>query len=225
MALHPASRTLLPVISPRRLRDVIALMAVGAALSSCALGERPYLEATPTAAGSMSGDPAIDAVLGRLDQVSSAVFTAGYRTVLVFDGTMSEVAATQADPTSRSTTVNDVRYITEPSGNRTCSVSTAQCTPSIDAARTSNTGVTPDFVFGDVAKRLRRDAISRIGPTVASTAEIAGQQATCVDVPVTGGVKVYCALDDGVLARLVSGDVTAELTAYQPSSDPALFTP
>jgi hypothetical protein len=42
---------------------------------------------------------------------------------------------------------------------------------------------------------------------------------------VTGGVKVYCALDDGVLARLVSGDVTAELTAYQPSSDPALFTP
>jgi hypothetical protein len=225
VALHLVSRTLLPVISPRRLRDVVAVVAAVAALSSCALGERPYFEATPTAAGSMSGDPAIDAVLGRLDQVSSAVFTAGYRTVLVFDGTMSEVVTTQVDPTTRSTTVNDVRYITEPAGNRTCAVSTAQCSPTIDAARTSNTGVTPDFVFGDVAKRLRRDAISRIGPTSASTADIAGQRATCVDVPVAGGVKVYCALDDGVLARLVSGDVTAELTAYQPSSDPTLFTP
>lgn len=189
------------------------------------MGERPYFAETPTAAGSMSGDPAIDAVLGRLDQVSSAVFTAGYRTVLVYNGTMSDMVAGQADPTRRSTTVNDVRYVSEPTGSRTCTVSTGQCSPSIDAARISDTGVTPDFVFGDVAKRLRRDALSRIGPTVASTVAIAGQQATCVDVPVTGGVKVYCALDDGVLARLVSGDVTAELTAYQPSADPALFAP
>lgn len=219
------SPTLLPVISSRRLRAGCAAAALLALLGGCALGERPYFEATPTAAGSMSGDPAVDAVLGRLDQVSSAVFSAGYRTVLVFDGTMSEVVASQADPTRRSTTVNDIRFISEPAGNRTCTVSTGQCTPSIDAARTSNTGVTPDFVFGDVAKRLRRDAISRIGPTVASTADIAGQRATCVDVPVTGGVKVYCALDDGVLARMVSGDVTAELTAYEASSDPALFTP
>ena len=225
MALHPVSPTLLAVIFRRRLRTVLCAGAALLVGGGCAVGERPYFAETPTVEGTMSGDPAIDAVLGRLDQVSSAVFTASYRTVVVYDGTMSEMVAGQADPTRQSTTVNDIRYVIEPSGSRTCTVSTGQCSPSIDAARISDTGVTPSFVFGDVAKRLRRDAIARIGPTIASTVAIAGQQATCVDVPVTNGVKVYCALDDGVVARMVSGDVTAELTAYQPSADPALFTP
>jgi hypothetical protein len=223
--VHPGSPTLLAVSSRRRLRTVVCAGAVLALAGGCAVGERPYFAETPTAAGTMTGDPAIDAVLGRLDQVSSAVFTASYRTVLVFNGTMSEVVVGQADPTRRSTTVNDVRFISEPSSNRTCIVSTGQCSPSIDAARTSDTGVTPNFVFGDIAKRLRRDAVSRVGAPVPSTIDIAGQQATCVDVPVTNGVKVYCALDDGTLARLVSGDITAELTAYETSADPTLFTP
>lgn len=204
---------------------LLVAAALAALTSACAVGQRPYFDDTPTAAGQLTGDPAIDAVLGRLDQVTSSVFTADYRTVLVFDGTMSEVRASQAGPTRRSTTVGDVRYISDDAGSRTCSVSAATCTPTIDAAATSNTGVTPDFVFGDVAKRLRRDALARIAPTTASTLEIAGQQATCVDVPVSGGVKVYCALDDGALARLVSGDVTADLTAYAPAADESLFVP
>lgn len=204
---------------------LLAVLVTVGVTSACALGQRPYFDDAPTLAAQMTGDPAIDAVLGRFDQVSSSVFTADYRTVLVFDGTMSDVRASQAGPTRRSLTVGDVRYITDDAGGRTCSVSAATCRPSVDGAATSNTGVTPDFVFGDVAKRLRRDALARIAPTTASTLEIAGQQATCVDVPVSGGVKVYCALDDGVLARLVSGDVTADLTSYAPGADESLFVP
>ena len=86
----------------------------------------------------------------------------------------------------------------------------AQCDSGIDASRVSDTGVTPDFVFGDMAKRLRRDGAARVGTPVASTRQIAGAAATCVDVPVTGGTKQYCAFDDGVLARYVGGDLTID---------------
>jgi hypothetical protein len=104
-------------------------------------------------------------------------------------------------------------------------VAAATCTPVLNAAAVSDTGVTPEFVFGDIAKRLRRDANARIAPATVSTVEIAGQQATCVDVALSGGTKQYCALANGVLARFLGADVTVDLTSYQPTADTALFTP
>jgi hypothetical protein len=188
-------------------------------------GERPYFEQSPTAVGTSTGDPNIDSVLALYDSVGSAVFTAGYQATVVLTGRPSTVAAAQIEPTQRSMTVNDVRYITDNTGTRTCSVSAGTCTPVLNAAAVSDTGVTPEFVFGDIAKRLRRDANARIGPTTLSTVEIAGQQAACVDVALSGGTKQYCALADGVLARFVGADVIVDMTSYQPTADPALFTP
>jgi hypothetical protein len=52
---------------------------------------------------------------------------------------------------------------------------------------------------------------------------IAGQSATCVDVPVPGGTSVYCALTNGPLARLDDGAVSINLTQYSPAIAESLF--
>jgi hypothetical protein len=220
-------------MSPRareaRTRLIPILVLCTGLLAGCAVGQRPTIRDTPTAVGLMTGDAAIDAVLTTMDSVNAAVFTAHYTSVLAFGTTTSSVAVTQDghDRTAlrRSVTINDVRYITVPDGDSTCSVSTGECTDTIDAARVSDTGVTPEFVFGDMAKRLRRDAVARIGTPLASTRDVAGASATCVDVPVTGGTKQYCAFADGVLARFVGGDVTIDVTSYATTVDESLFVP
>ena len=203
------------------------LAVVLSAATGCALGQRPTLEATSTAVGTMTGDEAIDGVLVRMDGVGDSVFTAGYTALLVFDGTASSVTVTQdgsAPPSlRRSVTIGDVRYISTDAATSTCSVAATECANGIDAARVSDTGVTPDFTFGDMAKRLRRDAGVRIGTTTASTRDIAGTPATCVDVPVTGGTKQYCVFESGVLARFVGGDVTIDATSYLLTVDESLF--
>ncbi|MCU1360452.1 MAG: hypothetical protein JWN99_1741 [Ilumatobacteraceae bacterium] len=206
---------------------VVSLSLIAMLCAACGVGQRPTLEATPTVVGTMTGEPAIDQVLTRLDKVSSAVFTADYTAVLAYGTTASTVAVTQdgADPAAlrRSVTIGDVRYINKPGDSSTCSVASAQCSAGIDPAKVSDTGVTPDFSFGDMAKRLRRDATARVGDAVASTRQIAGATATCVDLPVTGGTKQYCAFDDGVIARYVGGDLTLDADTYDQKVDELLF--
>ncbi|MEI6400694.1 MAG: hypothetical protein WCP59_00780 [Actinomycetota bacterium] len=204
---------------------VVATAFASIGTTGCMVGERPSFEQAPTAAGALTGDPSIDSVLSLLDSVDSAVFSASYQALVVFNGVASSVTAAQASSTQRSMTIGDVRYVTDQNGTRTCSVAAGSCTPVLNAAAVSDTGVTPEFVFGDVARRLRRDANARIGPSVASTREVAGEQATCVDVPLSGGTKQYCALSNGVLARFVGADVTVDMTSYQRIVDPTLFTP
>lgn len=209
----------------RRMAFVVATAFASIGTTGCMVGERPSFEQAPTAAGALTGDPSIDSVLSLLDSVDSAVFSASYQALVVFNGVASSVTAAQASSTQRSMTIGDVRYVTDQNGTRTCSVAAGSCTPVLNAAAVSDTGVTPEFVFGDVARRLRRDANARIGPSVASTREVAGEQATCVDVPLSGGTKQYCALSNGVLARFVGADVTVDMTSYQRIVDPTLFTP
>jgi len=209
----------------RRMAFVVATAFASIGTTGCMVGERPSFEQAPTAAGALTGDPSIDSVLSLLDSVESAVFSASYQALVVFNGVASSVTAAQASSTQRSMTIGDVRYVTDQNGTRTCSVAAGSCTPVLNAAAVSDTGVTPEFVFGDVARRLRRDANARIGPSVASTREVAGEQATCVDVPLSGGTKQYCALSNGVLARFVGADVTVDMTSYQRIVDPTLFTP
>lgn len=208
-------------------RVVAAVASCVLVCTGCALGQRPTIEDTPTAVGTMTGDDSIDQVLGRLDAVGSAVFTAGYTAVLAYGTTASTVNVTQdgsvAPALERSVTIGDVRYINTNGKQSTCSVVSSTCDQGIDPARVSDTGVTPDFAFGDMAKRLRRDATARVGTAVLSTRELAGATATCLDLPVTGGTKQYCVFADGVLARYVGGDLTLDVDTYSPSVDISLF--
>jgi hypothetical protein len=63
-----------------------------------------------------------------------------------------------------------------------------------------------------------------VGPTTASTREVPGGTATCVDIPVTGGTKQYCAFADGVVARFVGADLTLDVTDYRAAVDESLFS-
>ena len=200
-------------------------IVLSVALAGCMTGQRPTLGTAPTVVGLETGDANVDVVLTLLDGVSNAVFTAQYDATLRFGGTVTAVTVTQDGPSHRSVTIGDTRYITDATGTRTCIVSAGTCVAGADQQPISNTGVTSDLVFGDVAKRLRRFADTRTAATTAAQNTIAGQTATCVDLPLGTNVSTFCALADGVLARLIDGDVTVELTSYAPTPDITLFTP
>jgi hypothetical protein len=204
----------------RHRRATVALLIL---LSGCFTGPRPSYTTDPFPAGTVTGDAAIDGVLAQLDAANDGPYTVDY-TVLTKFGNTSRPASVAVAEGRRSVTVGDVRFITTNGASQTCVLDkTDPCSSSIEPARISDTQITPDFYAADSAKRLRRGAVARIGATIPHTDQIAGQSATCVDVPVTGGVSTFCALTNGPLARLDDGAVTIELTQFTPAVDESLF--
>jgi hypothetical protein len=203
---------------------LVAMACATSLLTACALGERPSFDDSPTAVGAETGDPAIDAVLDLLDSVGGSMFTATYDATLLFGGKQTEASVTQIGP-RRSVTIGNIRFLNEGGSSRTCVLDTGVCTDAIQAAAVSDTGLTPEFASGDMAKRLRRDAAAKVGPSTSSIVQIGGIDATCVDVVVTGGTKQYCVLPDGVIARFRGADITVELRTHTAAADEGLFTP
>ena len=201
----------------------VSLLAAG-----CATGERPSFEdeedAIPVAP---SGNPEIDTVLALLDSVGGSEFTAGYSISTTFSSLSSTGVVVQQPPAKRSITVtNDdrsVRFIIEGSNGVTCDLLVDECEPSINDARISDTQLSHQFYAPAFATRLRADAQRRVGDVKLYDKAVAGQQATCVDVVVTGGTKTYCALPSGLLAEFIGSDVTIELTSYAPKADASKF--
>ncbi len=192
-------------------------------LAGCFTGPRPSFTTEPFQPGSTSGDPSIDAVLTALDSQNEGPFTADYSVLTKF-GNTTRPATVAVSPARRSVTVGDVRFLTDNGSSQTCIIDKSDpCSPTIDPARISDAQITPDFYAIDAAKRLRRSAIARIGTPIGHTEQIAGQSATCVDVPVPGGVSVFCALPTGPLAKLDDGAVSIDLTQYAPAVDESLF--
>ncbi len=218
-----------PDPSPRstssgRLTRVLVLAAAVTLLAGCVTGERPTLGTAPTSKGTMTGDAAIDAVLTLFDTVGTATFTAEYTGVLLFGGTSTTATVSQdGGPTRRSVTIGSVRFITDALGDRTCVVDTGVCNEGLQPAAVSNTGLTPEFAVGDMAKRLRRDATAKVGAATPSTRELAGRSATCVDLPLDGGTKEYCAFSNGALARFVGADITIDVVSISDTVDETQF--
>jgi hypothetical protein len=220
---HPLTEVVMTYI--RGVRHRRATVAILAVLSGCFTGPRPSFSNDPFAPGSSSGDPAIDQVLAQLDAVNEGPYTADY-TVLTKFGNTTRPATVAVAPSRRSVTVGSVRFLSETGSSRTCVLGTSNpCSSSIDPARISDTQITPDFYAADAARRLRRSAVARIGAPVSHTEQMAGQAATCVDVPVPGGTSVFCALTNGPLARLDDGAVSINLTQYVTAVDESLFSP
>lgn len=188
-------------------------------LSGCMTGDRPTLAESPTT----TGDPAVDAVLERLDTAASATFTAGYDVLTKFGDASTTATVAQAPPTRRSVTIGQVRFLTDGATSATCRLDGGTCSDTIDAARVSDTQLTPDFYASSAAARLRRDAGARVDATSGSTTTVAGEAATCVTIPITGGSSTYCALDSGPLARLDAADVAIDMTTYSPAAAESLF--
>lgn len=211
------------VLSGRRHTGTFAILLISASLlTACATGQRPSFDAdqpllTPT------GDPGIDAVLDRLDGVDLERFTAGYTILTRLGGQQSTATVVQADNSRRSVTVNDVRYLNGTGNAATCNLTTDECEAAINDARTSDIQVTHDFYGSSIARRLRVDAGRRLDNARAYESTIAGQTATCADVPVSGGTKTYCALDSGVLARYDGADLAIELVTVTDVPDETQF--
>jgi hypothetical protein len=211
----------MPYIREMRIRA--ATLSLLVLLAGCFTGQRPSFATDPFPPGSPSGDPAIDQVLAQLDASNDGPYTADY-TVLTKYGNTSRLASVSLAPSRRAVTIGEVRFLTTDGESQTCLLATSEpCSSTIDPARISDTQITPDFYAADAAKRLRRSAIARIGTPVAHVDQIAGQSATCVDVPVPGGTSVFCALANGPLARLDDGAVLIDLTQYSPAVDETLF--
>ncbi|MGB8861717.1 MAG: hypothetical protein WCC60_20855 [Ilumatobacteraceae bacterium] len=203
----------------RRGLSVLALSAL--LLTGCFTGKRPHFNDDPFPAGSTTGDAAIDAVLLKLDTVPTGPATAAYSVLTKF-GNITNQAVVTLDAGSRSVTIGNVRFIQTAAAAATCTEDgTVPCTTTLDAARVSDIGVTIDFYSSEAATRLRRDSRAMIAPTISHVETIAEQAAICVDVPLAGGVAVYCALDSGLVARMDDGDVAVNLTMFNPTADPA----
>ena len=196
-----------------------AAIVVVVGVSGCFTGERPTLAEAPT----MTGDPATDAVLERLDAASTAVFSADYDVLTRFGGVTRPASVVQAGPARRSVTVGSIRFLVDDTTTATCDLDTDVCTDTLDLARISDSQLAADFYARSAATRLRRDANARTGDTVASTVELAGQSATCVAIPLSASTETYCALDNGPLARIDAADVRIELTAHSDVVDESKF--
>jgi len=206
-------------------RPALVALAGALLLAGCFTGQRPYFtEGTALPTGGPTGDTAIDAVLDRFDKPSAGPVTATY-TVLTKYGNTTRPATVVLDPGKRSVTVGITRFIQTETFAATCTIDgSVPCVDGFDAKRISDTLLTVDFYAADAAKRLRRDAQAKIGPAVARTDVMASMPVTCVDVPVSGGTAVYCALDSGLVALIDDGDVRVSLDAYGAAADPAAFS-
>lgn len=207
-------------VQPARTLLITALAAL--TLTACATGPRPSFDADDPAEQA-TGDPAVDAVLDRLDRVGPEQFTAGYTILTRLGGIESTATVVQADNSRRSITINNVRFLDGVGTATTCDLATAECEAVINDARVSDVQVTHDFYGSSFARRLRVDAGRSLSPAVGSVETIGGQPATCAAVAVSGGTKVYCALDTGPLARYDGNDVLIELVTFDPTPDESQF--
>jgi hypothetical protein len=213
----------LNVHTGRRGSRALAVLLIGASvLTACATGQRPSFDADQPLLAP-TGDPGIDAVLDRLDAVGLEQFTADYTILTRLGGLQSTATVVQADNSRRSVTLNDVRYLNGTGNAATCNLTTDECEAAINDARTSDIQVTHDFYASSIARRLRVDAGRRLDNARAYESTIAGQAATCADVPVSGGTKIYCALDSGVLARYDGPDLVIELVTVTDVADETKF--
>lgn len=192
------------------------------AVAGCMTGERPSFDSNQPAV-EPTGDAAVDAVLDRLDDVRVGQFTASYDILTRLGGLESTATVVQADNSRRSITINDIRFLDGTGTSATCNLTTDECEAVLNDARVSNLQIGHSFYASSMARRLRVDAARSIAPATGYEMTFADQPGVCADVAVTGGTKIYCALDSGALAKYDGNDLLIELTAYSPTPDEALF--
>jgi hypothetical protein len=219
----PAADPGAPTLQKRGLSSrLVGVVLAGAVLAGCMTGQRPSFESTeplPTATGNAD----IDAVLERLDSVSDSVFTAEYSILTKMGNVDSTATVVQARPDRRSITINDVRFLYDDAAVATCDLTTGECEATINDARVSNVSLGHEFYGQSFARRLRVDAGRRVAEPTGYSITQAGQQALCVDVPVTGGTVSYCALAQGALARYDGADLFIEMTGFSDVVDETKF--
>ena len=203
----------------RRSNGAIAIsFALLPLLAGCVTGERPTLEPVP-----QTDDPAAATVIQRLDRADRITFTATYE-ITPIGAAEPTVATVRQSGDRRRVTIGSVDFVTDGVDSTTCLLETGECFGFLDDARVSDLGITNRFWSEGFATRLTVDAARRVGFSTGTVDTIAGWPAVCAEVPVLGGDKLYCALDEGVLARYYGADVRIELTEYSNEVDETQLT-
>lgn len=219
----------------------LAVIVAALVLTGCFTGERPSFAPEEAAIT----DPAVVAVIDRLEAANSSQYTATYTILTKLTaqvapvdtsaGTATSTAAAGAFPTteavvaqtsatSRSVTIGNIRFLDQEGSRQTCNLATSTCEAGFVDAQVSDVLVNHDFASLSPADRLRQDAATMVSPGLASTRTIAGQAATCVQVTFAAGTKTYCALDSGLLAFQDTPDLQIDLTSLTAGADPERFT-
>ena len=203
------SRTKHPIIAASLLATCLV------ALGGCATGERPSFSTSQSAPGEMTGDAAVDGVLALLDEAGAAPFEGDYSILTRYGNRETNASVTQLTSAERTVKVGRITFRFADGITSTCRSLPDDCESGIQDRRISNTQVTHRFYAEEAATRLRADAGNAVGAGAGEQRQVAGQPATCVTLPVSGGDVSYCALDSGVLAIVDDADVRIELTSYR----------
>jgi hypothetical protein len=209
--------------APRSLVTTLAVLAGSILLTACFTGKRGHLEAAAADAGAVS-DPAIQAVIAKLETANTGQYTAVYQVITKFGNLTVTATVAQNSPVDRSITIGNVRFLDQQAGAQTCDLTTGTCDSGLQDQRISDTQLTHDFFSASPALRLRHDQDTMVSAAVGSTKEVAGQNATCVQTFFAAGSKTYCALDDGLLAQQDTPDLRIDLTSLTTGADAGLFS-
>lgn len=207
-------------------RARLSLLLAGVTLlAACATGERPSLGPVDTVLGGETGatvgDPAVDPVLSLLESGGPGEFSAAYTVVRKLGpNTTTAQVVRQGEVTS--VTVGDVRFL-DADEDLTCSIAAGVCEAGILEARISDYSVGSSFWAASPARALRVAHARRSGEPVATTMDIGGLTATCVDIPVGPGTERYCASPTGPVAFWDTAATQVSLTAYQDTPDQTAF--
>jgi len=210
----------------RSARLLVLVLIASIVLTGCITGKRAHFSDEPATAvtvGAPVADSAIQAVLGKLEASDASQFTAKYDIIVKFGNTPTTATIAQSAPDNQSVTIGHVRYLTQGSG-QTCELSTGSCVSGLQDQQTSDLQLTHNFFSAAAALKLRQDASTMVNAAVGSTKQIAGQNATCVEVHFAQGNKTYCVLDSGLLAQQDTPDLRIDLTSYTLGADTTLFS-
>lgn len=210
----------------RSARLLVPVLLASVVLTGCFTGKRGHFDddpATATTLGAPVADASIQAVLAKLEASNTGQYTANYDIIVKYGNTPTTAIVAQTAPGTQSVTIGHVRFLTQGDG-QTCELSTGACVTGLQDQQISDVQLTHNFFSGSAALKLRQDATTMVSAAVGSTKQIAGQNATCVEVHFAAGNKTYCVLDSGLLAQQDTPDVKIDLTSFTVGVDAALFT-
>jgi len=211
---------------------VLALAPLLALLTSCFTGERASIDSTATLPN--DGEPSDTGVDSGLPTSAKQLAD-----LLGSPATGPETATYEITPTSQSTpvvavvsrdggrtvvSIRDVQYRTDEGGPSTCRRNTGTCSRGFNSQPLSDLGISALFWGPSVRQELRSPTLAaRIGPIATSQADIAGQSATCIDIPGPQVTERFCALGTGMLAAKSTARVVITLTSYAATFDESLW--
>lgn len=232
----PAAVRCTPVRAGTRInRAAAALLLLGSlGLAACMTGERASIDTSPGANLNADTTPAdsdtgvsVPATAEALALLFGQAADGPETVVYSIQPTGSEAtveATVSRDQTRSVVSIREIQYRSDGSGPRTCRASVSTCTQGFNSQPLSDLNVTARFWGPSVRQELRSPSLAaRIGPIRTTQETVAGQAATCIEVPGPQLTDRYCAFASGMLARKSTARVTIEVTSYSATFDEALW--